>query len=102
MTPTYVSYPGSRDGDGQTVSVYVGDVMVAGATCLRRRYDPIDPDRMAWHLVPVLRLPGVGELRSFEARDEQDARAWLGFVATLYCAAVIDQGVSADVVAAGR
>lgn len=92
MTPTYCSYAGGRDGDGQTVSVYVNDVMVAGATCLRRRYDPVDPTRMVWHLVPTLRrLPGVDgdALRSLELRDEAQARAWLGFLAALYANVVV-------------
>ena len=97
-TVSYETFGGnSADGDGRHVAVNVGGVRIAGAVYLRQRYDAADPTRMSWHLVPVLRLPGVDgdALRTVEVRDEAHALAWLAFLAGMYSASAV--GVEDDV-----
>src|SRR5947209_4097830 len=80
----YQEYPGDRTtGDGQHVVVSVDGVRIAAAVRLRQRYSATDPNEMKWYL--LLCAPGV-DVRPNEIHGEDEGRAWLAALATLYCA----------------
>lgn len=91
----FQEYSGNpADGDGRHVAVSVAGVRVAGAVRLRQRYSATNPDAVKWYVTAC--IPGA-DVRPTEVADEMQARAWLRFLADLYSASPVGQGVSVDV-----